>query len=72
MLDKKTKEAIDLLKDENLVWSSDMEDIKEDLANLLLICSAHGDMFKFLADNLAKKILYSGRGANYSPQIETR
>ena len=72
MLTKEMLEAINLLRDENLVWSSDMEDIKEDLANLILVCAAQNEMMQFLAGNMAKKILYSGKGANYSPQLETR
>lgn len=56
MMTRAIDEAIELLRDENLVWSSDVEDIKGDIVALLLVCAAQGDLMQTLADNLAKKI----------------
>ena len=55
MLTRAIDEAVDLLRDQNLVWSSDIQDIRLDLANLLLVSAAQGDMMQTLADNLVKK-----------------
>jgi len=71
MITKDLQAALDLLRDENLVWSSDMEDIKLDIANLLLVCAAQGDMLQTLADSLAKKIVYP-RTSSYNPDLERR
>lgn len=71
MITKEIQEALDLLRDENLVWSSDLEDIKLDLANLLLVCAAQGDILQTLADSLAKKIVYP-RTSSYKPDLERR
>jgi len=49
-------QAIELFRDENLVWSADIEDIKGDIVALLLVCAAQDDLSTTLADNLAKKI----------------
>lgn len=56
-ISKETLQAIELLRDENLVWSSDMNDIKDRLADLMLACVANGDLTALIADSLAKKIL---------------
>jgi len=56
MMTRAIDEAIELLRDENLVWSSDVEDIKGDIVALLLVCAAQGDLMQTLADNLARKI----------------
>jgi hypothetical protein len=58
MMTKAIREAVDLLRDENLVWSYDIQNIKGDLAALLLVSAAQGDIMQTLADNLAKKICY--------------
>ena len=71
MITKDLQAALDLLRDENLVWSSDMEDIKLDIANLLLVCAAQGDILQTLADSLAKKIVYP-RASSYHPDLERR
>ena len=72
MITKEIQEALDLLTDENLVWSSDLEDIKLDLANLLLVCAAQGDILQTLANNLAKKIVYPRSSSNYDLNLERR
>jgi len=72
MITKEIQEALDLLRDENLVWSSDIEDIKLDLANLLLVCAAQGDILQTLANSLAKKIVYPRSSSNYDLNLERR
>ncbi len=71
MITPEIQEALDLLRDENLVWSSDIEDIKLDLANLLLVCAAQGDILQTLANSLAKKIVYP-RTSSYNLDLERR
>jgi hypothetical protein len=72
MITKEIQEALDLLRDENLVWSSDIEDIKLDLANLLLVCAAQGDILQTLANSLARKIVYPRSSSNYDLNLERR
>jgi hypothetical protein len=73
MLTRSIDEAVFLLRDENLVWSSDLEDIKKDLANLLLVSAAQGDIMQTLADNLAKKIIHADTTATvYDLNLEKR
>jgi len=62
-------EAVLLLRDENLVWSSDLEDIKLELAMLLEV-SANNDMTRFVAEGLAKRIV--SPATVYDPQFEKR
>lgn len=66
---KSVVEAVALLRDENLIWSSDMEDIKLELAMLLEV-SANNEMTKFIAEGLAKRIMTSG--GSYDLGLETR
>ena len=66
---KTIQEAVLLLRDENLVWSSDMEDVKLELAMLLEV-SASNDMTRFIAEGLAKRIV--SPGTVYDPQLEKR
>ena len=72
MITKEISEALELLRNENLVWSSDLEDIRLDLANLILVSAAQGDIMATLSDTLSKKILYSNRGSSYDPKLEKR
>ena len=69
-MSKEISEAVALLRDENLIWSSDIEDIKLELATLLEVSSSN-DMTRFVAEGLAKRITFSGRG-NYDRGLETR
>lgn len=56
MMTRAIDEAVELLRDENLVWSYDIQNIKGDIIALLLASAAQGDLMQTLADNLAKKI----------------
>ena len=60
---EKITEAIALLRDENLVWSSDMNDIREELADLLIVCQGE-PMFRTFAVVLAHKLLNGGGEPN--------
>ena len=73
MLTRAIDEAVELLRDKNLVWSSDLEDIKESLAQLLLASAAQGDIMESIADNLAKKIIHADTTATvYDLKLEKR
>jgi len=73
MLTREIDEAVELLRDTNLVWSSDLEDIKENLAQLLLVSAAQGDIMQSIADNLAKKIIHADTTATvYDLKLEKR
>jgi len=73
MLTRAIDEAVELLRDKDLVWSSDLEDVKENLAHLLLCCAAHGGIMESVADNLAKKIIHADTTATvYDLNLEKR
>jgi hypothetical protein len=73
MLTRAIDEAVELLRDKKLVWSSDLEDIRLDLAHLLLVSAAQGDIMQTLADNLAKKIIRADTSATvYDLNLEKR
>jgi hypothetical protein len=73
MLTRAIDEAVELLRDPNLVWSSDIEDCKESLAQLLLASAAQGDIMESIADNLAKKIIHADTSATvYDLKLEKR
>ena len=73
MLTRTVDEAVSLLRDETLVWSSDIQDLRLDLANLLLVCCAQGDIMQTLADNLAKKLIHADTSATvYDLKLEKR
>ena len=75
MMTKAIEEAVELLRDENLVWSYDIQNIKGDIVALLLVSAAQGDLMQTLADNLAKKICYfeeESHVATYDLDLETR
>lgn len=73
MLTKAIDEAVELLRDQNLVWSSDIQDIRLDLANLLLVSAAQGGLMQNLADNLAKKLIHADMTATvYDLNLEKR
>ena len=46
---KAVVDAVALLRDENLFWSTDMQDIRLELATLLEV-SANNDVTKYLAE----------------------
>jgi hypothetical protein len=58
MMTRAIEEAVELLRDENLIWSYDIQNIKGDIVALLLVAAAQGDLMQTLADNLAKKVCY--------------
>jgi len=73
MLTRAIDEAVELLRDENLVWSSDLQDIRLDLAHLLLVSAAQGDIMQTMADNLARKLIHADTNAIiYDLKLEKR
>ena len=64
-------EAAILLFDKNLVWSSDMEDIKDSLGALLVSAKADEGILKLLAFTVANKIVYQEKAEVFN-KIETR
>jgi hypothetical protein len=73
MLTRAIDEAVELLRDPNLVWSSDLQDIRLDLAHLLLVSAAQGDIMQTLADNLARKLIHADPNAIiYDLKLEKR
>ena len=73
MLTRAIDEAVELLRDPNLVWSSDIQDIRLDLAHLLLVSAAQGDIMQTLADNLARKLIHADTNAIvYDLNLEKR
>jgi hypothetical protein len=73
MLTRAIDEAVELLRDENLVWSSDLQDIRLDLAHLLLVSAAQGDIMQTMADNLARKLIHADPNAIiYDLKLEKR
>jgi hypothetical protein len=56
MSDKAITEAIALLTDDELIWSSDMNDIRRELANLITVAQSNS-MLKPFAVVLAHKLL---------------
>jgi hypothetical protein len=73
MLTRAIDEAVELLRDENLVWSSDLQDIRLDLAHLLLVSAAQGDIMQTMADNLARKLIHADTSATvYDLKLEKR
>jgi len=73
MLTRAIDEAVELLRDKDLVWSSDLEDVKLNLADLLLACAAQGDIMQTLADNFAKKLIHADTTATvYDLKLEKR
>ena len=71
MMTRAIDEAVELLRDTNLVWGSDFDDIRHQLADLLIVSAAQGDVMQSLADSLAKRLV-EPYGATYSPKLETR
>ena len=71
MMTRAIDEAVELLRDPNLVWGADFDGIRYALADLLLVSAAQGDVMQTLADSLAKRIIQP-YGANYDPKLETR
>lgn len=67
--------AVDLLRDQHLVWSADIECIRADIANLLLVSAALGGVAESVADVLARKIIADepeGKAERYHLGLERR
>ena len=71
MMTRAIDEAVELLRDPNLVWGSDFDGIRYALADLLLVSAAQGDVMQTLADSLAKRLI-EPYGKSYDPKLETR
>ena len=71
MMTRAIDEAVELLRDENLVWGADFDGIRYALADLLLVSAAQGDVVQAVADTLAKRLVVPYR-ANYDPKLEVR
>ena len=71
MMTRAIDEAVELLRDPNLVWGADFDGIRYALADLLLVSAAQGDIVQAVADTLAKRLIQP-YGANYDPKLETR
>lgn len=66
-------EAVELLRDTNLVWGSDFDGIRYQLADLLIVSAAQGDIMETLADNLAKRLINPDSAqVSYDPNLEKR
>ena len=73
MMTRAIDEAVELLRDPNLVWGADFNSIRLQLADLLIVSAAQGDILETLADTLAKRLTspYAAE-VSYDPNLETR
>jgi len=71
-LEPELMDAVELLRDQNLVWGADFDGIREPLGNLLLVAASSNEMMAFLANTLARKILEPGQDVPKFNEIETR
>ena len=73
MMTRNIDEAVELLRDPNLVWGSDFDSIRYQLADLLIVSAAQGDVMQTLADSLAKRLIapYAAE-VSYDPNLEKR
>jgi hypothetical protein len=73
MMTRAIDEAVELLRDPNLVWGSDFNGIRYQLADLLIVSAAQGDILETLADNIAKRLIspYAAE-VSYDPNLEQR
>ena len=73
MMTRAIDEAVELLRDNNLVWGADFNGIRYQLADLLIVSAAQGDILETLADTLAKRLIqpYAAE-VSYDPNLETR
>jgi hypothetical protein len=73
MMTRAIDEAVELLRDKNLVWGADLNGIRYQLADLLIVSAAQGDILETLADALAKRLIqpYAAE-VSYDPNLETR
>ena len=73
MMTRNIDEAVELLRDPNLVWGADFNSIRYQLADLLIVSAAQGDVMQTLADTLAKRLIqpYAAE-VSYDPNLEKR
>lgn len=73
MMTRAIDEAVELLRDDNLVWGADFNGIRLQLADLLIVSAAQGDILETLADTLAKRLTspYAAE-VSYDPNLEKR
>ena len=73
MMTRNIDEAVELLRDPNLVWGADFNSIRYQLADLLIVSAAQGDVMQTLADSLAKRLIspYAAE-VIYDPNLEKR
>ena len=73
MMTRAIDEAVELLRDPNLVWGSDFDGIRYQLADVLIVSAAQGDVMQTLADTLAKRLIspYAAE-VSYDPNLEKR
>ena len=73
MMTRAIDEAVELLRDPNLVWGADFNGIRYQLADLLIVSAAQGDILETLADTLAKRLIspYAAE-VSYDPNLEIR
>ena len=73
MMTRAIDEAVEILRDTNLVWGSDFDGIRYQLADLLIVSAAQGDIMETLADNLAKRLINPDSAqVSYDPNLEKR
>jgi hypothetical protein len=73
MMTRAIDEAVELLRYPNLVWGADFDSIRYQLADLLIVSAAQGDVMQTIADNLAKRLIspYAAE-VSYAPNLEKR
>ena len=73
MMTRAIDEAVELLRDPTLVWGADFDSIRYQLADLLIVSAAQGDVMQTLADSLAKRLIspYAAE-VSYDPNLEKR
>jgi hypothetical protein len=73
MMTRNIDEAVELLRDPNLVWGADFNSIRYQLADLLIVSAAQSDVMQTLADSLAKRLIspYAAE-VSYDPNLEKR
>jgi len=69
MTTNEIEEAVVLLRDENLVWGSELEQIRLELASLLQLSQAYPALHS-VAEGLSKRLI--NPGSNYTLGLETR
>lgn len=73
MMTRAIDEAVELLRDPNLVWGADFNGIRYQLADLLVVSAAQNNLVTEVADNLAQRLIspYAAE-VSYDPNLEIR